>query len=145
MAVVINKELAATVLLEAAYTTDEKACARYDVSVRSLQRWRRSLASDPDLAGLVHTKKEAFDKAWAESLPLAMRSAVETITAIAVNIREDPLMKKNPLALEKVAGALKTVAEVYYTGKMIDARITPPDRPQGGIFGQETDESDLYS
>ncbi len=70
----LNKELAATVLLDSAYTTDDKACAKYGVSIRSLQRWRRQFADgDPELAGFVATKKAAFDKAWADELPVALR------------------------------------------------------------------------
>ena len=58
----LNKEFAATVLLDAVYTTDEQSCKKYGVSVRSLQRWRRQLADgDPELAGCVATKKAALD------------------------------------------------------------------------------------
>jgi Homeodomain-like domain len=36
----VNKELAATALLEAVYTTDRQACERYGISERTLRRWR---------------------------------------------------------------------------------------------------------
>jgi len=56
----LNKEFAASVLMDAIYTTDAQACDKYGVSVRSLQRWRRQLADgDPELGGVVATKKAA--------------------------------------------------------------------------------------
>lgn len=138
----INRELAATVLIEAAYTTDEKACQKYGVSIRSLQRWRKSLASDPVLAGFVATKKEAVDKAWAESLPVAMKEATQTIASIAAAIRVHPQMKDSPLALEKLAGALKLCADVYYTGRIIDARLAGQNRPPDGLFGADAADAE---
>lgn len=128
-----DKELLATVLLEAVYTTDERACARYGVSVRTLQRARQQLATDPELAGIVATKKKSFDDAWADALPVALRHAVETVGAMTLAILASPTFGANPFALEKVAGAAKLIADIYYTGKLIDARIAQQDREAGGL------------
>lgn len=76
----LNKEFAATVLLDAVYTTDEQACQKYGTSVRSLQRWRRLFADgDPELAGFVATKKAALDAAWAENLPSALSKGLQAL------------------------------------------------------------------
>lgn len=142
MPATINRELAATVLVETLFTTDEKACEKYDVSVRTLRRWRAMLPTDPVLASFVRTKKAALDAQWADVLPAAMREAAQTIAEISVAIRTDPLMRKNPFALEKLAGALKLCADVYYTGKVIDARIAPKNRPEAGLLGSESATSE---
>jgi hypothetical protein len=131
-----RKEFMAQVLVEAVYTTDADVMRRYGVSERSLQRWRRMLADgDPVLAGFVATKRAALDKEWAQTLPVALTQSVETVGAMMIAIRNDPTFGANPLALEKVAGAMKLLADVYFTGKIIDARVSPTDRPKAGLLG----------
>ena len=61
MTTVIDRELAAMVIVEAAFTTDEKAARRPGVSVRSVQRWRRRLSTDPLLLASVRDKKIAVE------------------------------------------------------------------------------------
>lgn len=129
-----DPDLAAAVLVEAAFTTDAAACAKYGVSERSLQRWRQMLAHGHDLlAGCVATKKKALDAQWADALPIALKAAVETVGEMSLAIRKDATFGRNPFALEKVAGAMKLLADVYYTGKLIDARIAQQDREAGGL------------
>ena len=119
----LNKELAATALLEAAYTTDEMVCERYGISRRSLQRWRKALGTDNELAQSVATKKAAMDVAWAESLPAALRNSLEFIAGACAKAKDDPTAYRNPLLISAVAGALKLCAEVFYTGRVLDARL----------------------
>lgn len=126
----LNRELAATVLLDSAYTTDDKACAKYGVSLRSLQRWRRQLADgDPELAGFVATKKAAFDKAWADELPAALRKGMQCLSECMDGLRADPEALKNPQMIHSIAGAMSICAEIYFTGKVIDSRIFGGDEP----------------
>lgn len=131
----LNRELAAATLLDAAYTTDERACAKYGVSVRSLQRWRRQLADgDPELAGFVATKKAAFDKAWADELPVALRKGLQCLSECMESLRTDSQTLKNPAMVHAVAGAMSICAEIYFTGKVIDSRLFNSDTDQvGGI------------
>jgi len=132
----LNRELAASALLEAAYTTDEKACAKYGVSVRSLQRWRQQLAEgDPELAGFVATKKAAFDKAWAEELPAALRKGLQCLADCMDSVRNDPESLKSPTVIHAVAGAMSICAEIYLTGKVIDARILSSGPEELGGIG----------
>jgi transposase-like protein len=120
----LNKELAAEVLLTAIFTTDEQACQKYGVSLRSLQRWRRQLADgDPELAGSVATKKAAFNVAWAENLPAALARGVQALEKCFTEIHSDPRLCKNPVVLHALAGAFRIVAEVQLTSTMIDARL----------------------
>lgn len=135
-------DLAACVLIEALFSTDEKACAKYGITQRTLQNYRQRLAEDSKLSLIFHTKKAALDKEWADELPRAMREATLTIAEIAIGIRSDAQMRKNPFVLEKLAGALKLCADVYYTGKVIDARIIDPNRPTGQVPDAESADSE---
>ncbi len=142
----LNKEFAATVLLEAIYATDETACQKYGVSVRSLQRWRRLLADgDPELAGSVATKKVAFDRAWAEQLPVSLTKALTTLSECMDAVRADAKAKTNPDTIHSVVGVLKTVAEIELTRKVLDARFGNPDSAARGLFGSDASESRVSS
>jgi hypothetical protein len=126
-------ERAAAVLLDALYTTDQKAAERYGVSLRSVQGWRRMLAEDSEFAAFFATKKEQFDAAWADTLPIALKEGVGLLAECARAIRSDARMMKNPAVIAAVAGAVKICAEVYLTGKVIDARIAGTDRQAGQV------------
>lgn len=120
----LNRELAGTVLVSAAFTTDDQACEQYGVSLRSLQRWRRQLADgDPELAGIVSTKKAAFDKAWADDLPAALKRGISCLAECFETVKADPESHKNPAIIRAIAGAMSAVADIEITGRVIDARI----------------------
>jgi len=115
--------VAAMALREAVHTTDRQACERYGISERTMRRWRKALASDDELAAFVRAKKAAFDAAWAESLPPALRNSLEFIAGACAKAKDDPNAYCSPLLISAVAAAMKLCAEVYYTGKVIDARL----------------------
>ena len=58
----LERELAATVLMEAAFNRDEEVCRKYGISRRTLQRYRRELETERLLAGAVARAKAAFDR-----------------------------------------------------------------------------------
>lgn len=138
----LDRELAATALLDAAYTTDEKACAKYGISLRSLQRWRRQLSEgDPELAGCVATKKAAFDKAWADQLPVALTKALATLSECMDAVRADSRLGVNPDMIHSIVGVVKTCAEIELTRKVLNARFGNSDSETGGLFGSDSSES----
>ncbi len=134
----ISKDFAASMLLDALYTTDDIACAKYGISTRSLRRWRIKLATDKELSALVTTKKRAFDAAWADELPVALRKSLQTLSECFDEIRKDAELKKQPSTVAALAGAVKICAEVQLTGKVIDARIIGQDRPETEVFGAQS-------
>ncbi len=128
----LNRDLAATVLMDAIYTTDEKACQSYGVSVRTLQRWRRLLADgDEELIASVAAKRTAADLAWANKLPAALSQGIEAIMECSAAIRNDEAAKKNPAVIHALAGAVRICADVHLTNKVIDARILGKELPIG--------------
>jgi hypothetical protein len=121
----LNKEVVATVLIDAVYTTDEQACQNYGVSVRSLQRWRRRLFDgDPELAGLVATKKAARDAAWADSLPNVLAKCLHALEDCFAAVQSDPEVLKRPDIIFALSGAYKICAEVHLTSRFIEARVS---------------------
>jgi hypothetical protein len=140
----LDNELAATVLFEAMYTTDEKAANRYGVGVRSIQRWRARLATDPILAGVFASKKRLFDARWADELPIALRKAVALIGSQCDAISADTDIQKSPDVLHAVTGAAKTLADVLMTNKVVDARIAQETRPEDGVPRQVPPQEDEF-
>ena len=119
----LNYERAALVLVEAVYYGDRVASERWGISVRSINRYRHRLATDPELAELVRLKKEAFERDWIEEMPAAIRAGVRFLTnAFGAS---DPT---DPDAIHAVAGAIKILAEVGLTKEIIDARLGRHDR-----------------
>jgi hypothetical protein len=135
-----NKRIMATILLEAAYTSDTRACERYGISDRTLRNYRRRLAEggDAELAAFFRDGKAALDRQWAEALPGALRQGIDCIGECARAVASDEYRRKDPLTISAVARAVKICAEVFYAGRVIDARLAslgaerlPDDEPTG--------------
>ena len=137
-----NRELAAAVLVEAVFTNDETACAKYDITTRTLRNYRQRLHDDPELSALFQTKKILFDKAWGDDLLKALRGAATFIFEASNTAREDPACKKNPEMIAAMAGALKLCADVHLTSKVLDARLANTDRPTNELPRQVPTEAD---
>lgn len=137
----LRKELAATVLVEALYGTDKVACAKYGIGVRSLQKYRQRLAEDPELADLFARKKNAYDKAWIDEAPAALRSAILFIKESADACRADAAYRKNPLVIQSIAGAMKLLAEVQLTSRIVEARLS--ENEDAGTFESDRTSNEL--
>lgn len=120
-----NYERAAVALVEAAYYGDGPAAKRYRLSERSIRNYRKRLENDIDLAALFLIKKQQFEDGWAEELPGAIRAAIRFLGKAAN--AADPCDHQ---AIHSVAGALKILADVTLTKKVLDARLTGRGEPE---------------
>lgn len=111
-------ELAATVLAESCFSDDKTVLDKYEISPRTLRRWRERLHSDSHLAAFVQGKKAAIETAWASELSPAIRAGVDFLRRAASTA--DPT---DPAAIRAVAEALKTLAEIEMTKGLLDARL----------------------
>jgi hypothetical protein len=124
-----NRDLAAAALLEAVFRNDATACEKYGIGIRTLQRYRQKLHTDPELAGIVATKKALFDRAWADDLVKALRGAALFIAEATETARKNDKCKTDPEMIAAMAGALKLCADVHLTSKVLDARLADSNRP----------------
>jgi hypothetical protein len=132
MAKTLNREFAAAVLVEALFTTDVKAAAKYEIEDRTIRNWRARMAEDTKLFALFKERKTEFDKAWAEELSPALRKGVRTLVECVEAVGEDSRMKKSPQVIDAISGAVKTLAEIQIVSQIIDARIAEQgDAPAG--------------
>lgn len=118
-----NRERAATVLVEAAYTDDEKAAEKWGVTRVSIWGWRKRLATDPQLLTLFNYKKEQFEAEWAQDLPLAIKAGIDFLKRAA----QQSDVKK-PDVIYSIAGGLKILADIQTTKELLDARLAELSR-----------------
>lgn len=124
-----NRELAAMVLIAALYKSDAEACQEYGISLRSLQRYRKALATDRLLAEAVATKKAELDKEWAQDFIVPLRKGAQFLLEAFESCRTDKQYIKNPVVIQAVAEAVRLCADVVLTSKAIDAQFSDPDQP----------------
>ena len=114
-----NYERASSALVEAAYYGNKHAAKRFNVSVRSIERWRVRMGEDDDLAALVAIKKDEFEQHWADALPAAIRATIRVLIKAALNV--DPT---DPKSVKAAADALKVLAEIRLAKTMLDEEIS---------------------
>jgi len=120
-----DPDFIARVLIEASILGDEAAAARYNISVRTVERYRAKLAADPRLAAFVAGKKKASEAEWAHGLASALKGNIDFLNRASA--QADP---SSPEAIHAVAGALKILAEVSLASKMLDVRLAERSRAE---------------
>lgn len=118
-----NRERAATVLVDAAYTNDERAAEKWGVTRASIWNWRKRLIDDGELLTLFDAKKERFEAEWAQELPNAIRACVDFIKRAALEANHT-----KPDVIYSIAGALKIVSDIQMSKDIIDARLSEFNR-----------------
>lgn len=119
-----DHERAARVLASAAFEGDTKAAQREGITVRTVQNYRRRLASDPRLSQLFADKKATLETEWAHDIAPTIRCALAFIQRAA-----EALNPGDPNAVHAMAGALKLVNEAGLALRVIDARLGDDRRP----------------
>lgn len=122
-------EVAAGVLVMAAYTSDDVATKKYGVSLRSLQNWRRLLQTDAEFAELFATKARLANKRWADDFLVPLRKAAVVIDEAFEEIRKNPRALLNPMLITAVAEAAATCADIVITNEAINAQFSNQDQP----------------
>lgn len=122
----LNRDRAASILVDAAYWGDKAACERNHVVIRTLQRYRVLLANDSEVSRLVAVKKAEVDAAWADGISSAIVAAIEYLRDAA-----RVLPKNKSENVFAVAGALKILADVRMTKAVLDARLAERVRQVG--------------
>lgn len=121
-----DRDRAAKILIDAATLGDAKACEKWNVTVRTLQNYRQRLAGDPELSQVFAEKKALQDKTWADEIPEMLKAGIDFLKRAAQEAEA-----RDPDAVHAIAGAVKIVSEVQAMRKVIDARISGQNQPDG--------------
>lgn len=122
-------QFASTVLLEAVYTSDDAACAKYGITPRTLRSYRRKLHENNEFAAIFHTKEQELNKAWAGDFISPLRKGAQFLLEAFEACRNDKSYIKNPVVITAVAEAVRLCADVVLTSKAIDAQFGDTDQP----------------
>lgn len=110
---------ASTAIAECYVLGPRATTEKLQISERSLQRWRARLAKgDAKLAALVADKIRAVEADWAEALPGAICACIAFLHRAAKDA--DPT---DPVAVHAIAGAMKLLAEVTISRRVIDEKL----------------------
>lgn len=117
-----DKDKIAEIVAEAAYTNVHKVAEKYNVSSRSVQRWRHHAEYDAELAKLVLQKKRAFQSRWVEEAGAFIQQGFVFLRKAANNENLSPEM------IHAIAGAMKIAGEIVTMREILDARLAGQDR-----------------
>lgn len=127
-----GREQAARIVLEAALKSgepdgDKATCAKYGITIRTLQRYRKMVAtgSNPELSQTIADKKAKVEEGWADEIPGALRAAVAFLRKAA-----ESADATDPEAIHAVAGAMKLLSETSATWKVLDVRLARAAQPR---------------
>lgn len=112
----LDKQDMAKMLVEAAMLGDRSAASKYNVSLSTLQRYRKELQNDTDFGSLfVKTASPILTRAWSDDLDDALRKTIaKLMTMVAAQDSADPK------ALEAVTGVFNAFAEMQLTKEYLN-------------------------
>lgn len=117
-----NYERAAYVLVDALTMGDKAAAKKWDVSIRTIERWRSLLQEDQLLAEFFAKRQKDRTDAWASEIPQAL---VAILSYISEAGREAD--RKCPETMKAMAQAFKVIADVEMSKQVLDKRIFKTD------------------
>ncbi len=113
----------ALILVEALFFGERRTAKKWEITTRTIRNYRYLMESNAELSQLFLQRRLEFESNWAKNIPAAIISAIEFLTEAAKE--SDP---KNPFAINAVADALKTLAEVGIMKEIMDARLADYNR-----------------
>jgi hypothetical protein len=119
----VRPDIRAAIIAESAWAGDEATCAKFGISRRTLQRFRRALENDPELMLALTAKQQAFEQRWLGEIDVTLGKAIRTIGEIADKVIKDPTASRNPAMLHELTYAAKMLSDVKLAKTIIDARL----------------------
>lgn len=116
-------------LVEAAMIGDRAAATKYGVSLRTLQRYRQALQSDPSFGALFErTANTLLTRPWADDLNDALKRTVAKMLEL---VEKQPAL---PESLEAVVKAFAAMSELELAREVLGASNRQPDAaaPEAG-------------
>ncbi|KYC34491.1 hypothetical protein WA1_51605 [Scytonema hofmannii PCC 7110] len=104
----IPDEVVAQILAESDYYTDVQLSARWGVSVRSIERYRKRATEDPVLTGIVGQKRKILQEQWSVN-------ATACLNAALIEMRRRfslAATKENAEMILAIAASVKIVGEL---------------------------------
>lgn len=139
-----RRELAAMMLVDAVFESDEVVSKRYGkgADARQLRTYRASLPTDPLLVALVERRLAERRAAWASRIPDVLTRLMAAAEAVTQKVLANPIYNSSPGTLKDITESAEVFAKIELTFKAIDARSAKRDRQDGGQTLREEAEDD---
>lgn len=130
-----DNEFAAQALVDAALTSDRKACEKHKITDRTLRNYRAALETDAELSGAFRQKLLAFqvkrERTWSDELDETLSSSVIALKRMV----EEVVMKGQTDAetISAVTSAVLGMAELAMTRDMILAQLEAAKQPRSQV------------
>lgn len=117
-----EKEKIAQVLVEAMFADIHDVANKYNIAVRTIERWRDMVEIDAELSQLIELKKRVFQRRWVEEAGAFISQGFKYLHEAANSPNMGPEM------VHAIAGAMKIASEIVTIREVLDARLTGQDR-----------------
>ncbi len=131
MASRLDYERVASIIVEAIYNGDADTCKRWDISQRSLQRYRKLTDTNDALSGFVALKLEAYQDDWIGDVASAIRAGADFVKRASKEADAS-----DAETIKAVGEALKVLTDAHTTARIVNERI----RQTQQIAGQDRPE-----
>ena len=112
-----NADFVAQVVLDAIYDHDDRVAKRYGISKRTITNYRALVRDDDVYAAVFAHKKKLREDDWVKDIPAAIAAGLEWLR------NKLPSVEATPEGVHAVAGAVKLLAEVDLTNRVITDRM----------------------
>lgn len=117
-----DRERASSILAEAHFAREDKAiCERWDISAKTLHRYRARLLEDSELSHLVQLKKAALREDWLTDAKSTLKQGMQQLWELMRDL------ESSPESVHACAGALKILMEGVTMQGFVDARSNSAD------------------
>lgn len=111
----IPDETIAQILAETDLYTDERVASRWGLSVRTIERYRQRLRTDPVLAGIVGEKRRKLTAAWVDNATKFLVVALRELEERCKTAKS----KEDAEVLRAIADSLKIVGELKLENEVL--------------------------
>ena len=105
-------ERAATILAECEIFGDTKTSQRWDISKKTIGRYRKRMESDEQLSSLVLQKRKLLASNWSLNTTKCLNSSLEELISLVEDRESDSRRILAITNLVKVVGELRIAADV---------------------------------
>jgi 3-methyladenine DNA glycosylase AlkD len=114
----MDNETRAEALVYAAYTSDPEASRQYGITERTIRNWRKALEDDAELSALFHIKRKEFGAKFQDGLEDTIEAAIRFVKRATSSMNT-----ADPVCVDTMANAIKTLNSVRTTRLILDARM----------------------
>jgi glutaminase len=124
MARKFNHDRAAMVLSDALVMGDRLAAEKWQLTVRSVQKYRERLEKDEQLRIKVKELQQKQEDNWANQIPAVLTEAMCFFKAAFVDNLNNGEGTNKPETIAALTGALETLADIELTRSIVSQRLS---------------------